>query len=362
MEANKDYIFKIKNHILEVTINGQLTIPLLYVNDVESGEINGKFEIVYTTAQEFGVYRPIKKDENGNIISNMGGIPDARHMSISPVIVYSGETQIYHQDMTSAELNSGTSFILVNADPFSVQNYEKYLEVKDGNILKIAPHVHLFKVNRFYQFNDIFRDGRITMDDGDINSHTAGRLISIAYQIDSTSKDGAVAKNIEHYLKNSNHRIKIRVYGNDFKSKLDKIVSTYDEFIEFVNKNAGAKMSFILQHEKDGKFLDKYSGRDCLLYILKGFITKGEYTGNSFNFQNPDFRNAVEKQLLHGIMKNENTLGQKGWIKVSDKLGSYRKDISAFVGNSFKIRIGKAISDDSSNNEQLVKINKQLKD
>lgn len=351
MEANKDYVFKIKNHILEVTINGQLTIPLLRVNDVESGEIEG-FEIVYTTAQEFGVHT-----------DHMTKIPNRRHMSISPVIVYSGETQTYHQGMTSEELNSGTSFVLVNADPFSDQDYRKYLEVKDGNILKLALHVHLFKVNRFYQFDDIFRDGRITMDDGDINSHTAGRLISIAYQIDSTSKDGgAVAKNIEHYLNNSNHKIKIRLYGDDFKSKRDEIISTYGEFIEFVNKNAGIKMSFILQHEKDGKFLDKYSGRDCLLYILKGFITKGEYTGNSFNFQNSNFRDVVEKQLLHGIMKNENTLGQKGWIIVSDKLGSYRKDISAFVGNSFKIRIGKAISDDSSNNEQLVKINKQLKD
>jgi hypothetical protein len=264
--------------------------------------------------------------------------------------------------MTSAELNSGTSFVLVNADPFSEQNYEKYLEVKDGNILKIAPHVHLFKVNRFYQFDDIFNNGRITMNEGDINSHTAGRLISIAYQIDPTSKDGAVAKNIEHYLNNPNHRIKIRVYGNDFKSKTDKIVSTYNDFIEFVNKNAGAKMSFILQHEKDGKFLDKYSGRDCLLYILKGFITKGEYTGNSFNFQNPDFRNAVKKQLPHGIMKNEDTKGEKGWVVISDNLDLYRKDISAFVGNSFKIKIKNAISGDSSNNEQLVKINKQLKD
>ena len=348
MEANKDYVFKIKNHILEVTINGQLTIPLLYVNDVESGEIDDRFEIVYTTAQEFGVH-----------IDHMTEIPKRRHMSISPVIVYSGETQIYHQDMTSEELNSGTSFVLVNADPFSDQDYTKYLEVKDGNILKLVPHVHLFKVNRFYQFDDIFRDGRITMENGDINSHTAGRLISIAYQIDS---GGAVAKNIKHYLDNSNHKIKIRVYGNDFKSKTDIIVSTYAEFIECVNKYSGAKMSFILQHEKDGKFLDKYSGRDCLLYILKGFITKGEYTGNSFNFQNPDFRNAVVEQLPHGIMKNENTHGQKGWIEVSDNLDSYRKDISAFVGNSFKIRIGNAISKDSSNNEQLVKINKQLKD
>lgn len=352
MKTNKDYVFKIKNHILEVTINGQLTIPLLYVNDVESGEIDGKFEIVYTTAQEFGVHT-----------DHMVKIPNARHMSISPVIVYSGETQIYHQDMTTEELNSGTSFVLVNADPFSDQDYRKYLEAKDGNILKLALHVHLFKVNRFYQFDDIFRDGRITMEYGDINSHTAGRLISIAYQIDSNSKDeGAVAKNIEHYLNNPNHRIKIRVYGNDFKSKTDKIVSTYNDFIEFVNKNAGAKMSFILQHEKDGKFLDKYSGRDCLLYILKGFITKGEYTGNSFNFQNPDFRDAVVKQLSHGIMKNENTRGEKEWVVISDNLDQYRKDISAFVGNSFKIRIGKTISGDSSNNEQLVKINKQLKD
>lgn len=359
MEANKDYVFKIKNHILEVTINGQFTIPLLYVNDVESGETNGKFEMAYTTAQEFGVH-----------IDHMTKIPNRRHMSISPVIVYSGETQMYHQDMTSEELNSGTSFVLVNADPFSDQDYRKYLEVKDGNILKIAPHVHLFKVNRFYQFDDIFNNdpktmkaGHIIIDDGDINSHTAGRLISIAYQIDSTSKDGgAVAKNIEHYLNNSNHKIKIRVYGDDFKSKTDIIVSTYNEFIECVNKNSEAKMSFILQHEKDGKFLDKYSGRDCLLYILKGFITKGEYTGYSFNFQNPEFRKAVKEQLPHGIMKNENTHGQKGWIEVSDNLSLYRKDISAFVGNSFKIRIGKAISDDSSNNEQLVKINKQLKD
>lgn len=353
MKTNKDYIFKVKNHILEVIINGQLTIPLLYVNNIESGEIDGTFEIVYTTAQEFGVH-----------IDHMAKIPSIRHMNISPVIVYSGETQIYHQDMTTEELNSGTSFVLVNADPFSEQDYNKYLEVKDGNILKIAPHVHLFKVNRFYQFDDIFnKDGRITMDDGDINSHTAGRLISIAYQIDSTSKDGgAISKNIEHYLNDYNHKIKIRVYGNDFKSKTDIIVSTYDEFIEFVNKNSETKMSFILQYEKDGKFLDRYSGKDCLLYILKGYITKGKYTDNSFNFKNSEFRNVVEKQLLHGIMKNENTHGQKGWIEVSDNLAPYRKDISAFVGNSFKIRIGNAISNDSSNNEQLVKINKQLKD
>lgn len=349
MEANKDkYVFKIKNHILEVTINGQLTIPLLYVNDVESGEINGTFEIVYTTAQEFGVHT-----------DHMTKIPNRRHMSISPVIVYSGETQIYHQDMTSAELNSGTSFVLVNADPFSDQDYRKYLEVKDGNILKIAPHVHLFKVNRFYQFDDIFIGSSITMNDGDINSHTAGRLINIAYQIDST---GAVAKNIEHYLNNSNHRIKIRLYGDDFTAKKDIIVDSYEEFIKIVSEHQKEKMSFILQHKKDGEFLDKYSGRDCLLYILKGFITKGEYTGNSFDFQNINFRDAVIKQLPHGIMKNENTSGEKEWVVISDNLDQYRKDISAFVGNSFKIRIGKTISDNSINNEQLVKINKQLKD
>lgn len=350
MEANKDYVFKIKNHILEVTINGQLTIPLLRVNDVESGEIEG-FEIVYTTAQEFGVH-----------IDHMTKIPNRRHMSISPVMVYSGETQIYHQGMTSEELNSGTSFVLVNADPFSDQDYRKYLEVKDGNILKLALHVHLFKVNRFYQFDDIFRGGSITMDDGDINSHTAGRLISIAYQIDFTSKDGAVAKNIEHYLKNSNHRMKIRLYGDDFTAKEDIIVDSYEDFIKIVSEHQKEKMSFILQHKKNGEFMDKYSGKDCLLYILKGFVANGEHTGNSFDFQNINFRNAVEKQLPHGIIKNENTNGEKGWVVISDNLTPYRKDISAFVGNSFKIRIGKIISDDSSNNEQLVKINKQLKD
>lgn len=339
MREKKEYIFEIKNHILEVEISGELKVPLLYVPNVENGYFNGEFEIKYSTADDFGIH--IKEGEP------MQGIPSPRHMSISPVVVNIGTKQSWHENMTPIALNTGNAFILVNADPFSDQDYNVYLKEDDkGNIMRNVPHVQLFKVNRFCQYDDIFGpNGTYKRKITTIHSHTAGHILRIAYEIDSD----IIKKNIKEYLNGKGHFITIREFDEKFNAKNDFEITNINEFIDKMSELKGKITSIILGETNGETSYHVISGEHCLNLILKGF-----------NVENSDFKNAIEKypKFKYGIMMNEAVSGATGWQETNNT--GYVTDIIKFVGNDFIIRPTSINSIQNDDRELVTKLNKQL--
>ena len=338
LENNPNPRFVIENHILVVELLNNddiIKIPLLYVNNIESGEVFGDIEInAVRDVDRFG-----NKTERKTAIR----IPNYMQKSVPYVWNDSKSTTI-----TYREFHSGQTFIFVNADPFDVDWEKKYLTVSEDNPTTYIPSIQSFKVKRVCTWAQLKEHmdrmpSKISAEQSVITGTTVGGIIALAYNL-----DGAVRNNLIKYLSKKGKGIRLVIHNGTLPNPYVDI-TTIEQFDEELSKLANNNFSIQLTYTTSRGIEVNKIGEYDLRTVLTGFNAWGllEEAINQSNL----FKNGI---YIQDYVPNN----MKGWIPMNHKIDHYLIDFDAFYGNDFLINVNQ--TEESEDDQLIAKLNEQL--
>lgn len=338
LENNPNPRFVIENHILVVELLNDddiIKIPLLYVNNIESGEVFGDIEInAVRDVDRFG-----NKTERKTAIR----IPNYMQKSVPYVWNDSKSTTI-----TYREFHSGQTFIFVNADPFDVDWEKKYLTVSEDNPTTYIPSIQSFKVKRVCTWAQLKEHmdrmpSKISAEQSVITGTTVGGIIALAYNL-----DGAVRNNLIKYLSKKGKGIRLVIHNGTLPNPYVDI-TTIEQFDEELSKLANNNFSIQLTYTTSRGIEVNKIGEYDLRTVLTGFNAWGllEEAINQSNL----FKNGI---YIQDYVPNN----MKGWIPMNHKIDHYLIDFDAFYGNDFLINVNQ--TEESEDDQLIAKLNEQL--
>lgn len=338
LENNPNPRFVIENHILVVELLNNddiIKIPLLYVNNIESGEVFGDIEInAVRDVDKFG-----NKTERKTIIR----IPSYMQKSVPYVWSDSKSTTT-----TYREFHSGQTFIFVNADPFDTDWERKYLTVTENNPTTYIPSIQSFKVKRVCTWAQLKEHMdrmplKIPVEQSVITGTTVGGIIALAYNLDE-----AVRNNLIKYLYKKGKGIRIVIHNGALPNPYVD-VTTIEQFDEELSKLANNNFSIQLTYTTSRGIEVNKIGEYDLRTVLTGFNAWGllEEAINQSNL----FKNGI---YIQDYVPNN----MKGWISMNHKIDHYLIDFDAFYGNDFLINVNQ--TEESEDDQLIAKLNEQL--
>lgn len=338
LENNPNPRFVIENHILVVELLNNddiIKIPLLYVNNIESGEVFGDIEI--------NAARDVEKFGNKTGIKTTIRIPN--HMQKSVPYVWSDSKST---TTTYREFHSGQTFIFVNADPFDIDWERKYLTVNENNPTTYIPSIQSFKVKRVCTWAQLKEHmdrmpSKIPVEQSVITGTTVGGIIALAYNL-----DGAVRNNLIKYLSKKGKGIRIVIHNGTLPNPHVDI-TTIEQFDEELSKLTNNNFSIQLTYTTNRGIEVNKIGEYDLRTILMGFNAWGllEEAINQSNL----FKNGI---YIQDYVPNN----MKGWIPMNHKIDHYLIDFDAFYGNDFLINVNQ--TKESEDDQLIAKLNEQL--
>ena len=338
LENNPNPRFVIENHILVVELLNNddiIKIPLLYVNNIESGEVFGDIEI--------NAVRDVNKFGNKTGRKTAIRIPNYMQKSVPYVWRDSKSTTI-----TYREFHSGQTFIFVNADPFDTDWEKKYLTVSEDNPTTYIPSVQSFKVKRVCTWAQLKEHmdripSKIPVEQSVITGTTVGGIIALAYNLDE-----AVRNNLIKYLSKKGKGIRIVIHNGALPNPYVDI-TTIEQFDEELSKLANNNFSIQLTYTTNRGIEVNRIGEYDLRTVLTGFNAWGllEEVINQSNL----FKNGI---YIQDYVPNN----IKGWIPMNHKIDHYLIDFDAFYGNDFLINVEQ--TEESEDDKLIAKLNEQL--
>lgn len=338
LENNPNPRFVIENHILVVELLNDddiIKIPLLYVNNIESGEVFGNIEInVYRNSKAFG-----------NHIDEMVPVTVPPHMQKSAPRVLN----MWKANQTSfADFHSGQTFMAVNADPFADNWEEEFFTFTDNAPTTHIPSVQIIKTKRTFTWAQLkeYIDSRKTfkVDQSIIYGNTVGGIIALAYKLDQIT----VTKNLANYLSKQGKGLKIIIHTGTLPNTSIEI-SSIDEFTKQMSELSNIDFSIQLTYSTSNGIQVNKIGEIDLKTALYGFTKWGE------------LEEAINNSKLykHGIHGNDHIPGnQKGWYIISKNTERFLTDFDAFYGNDFLINVNQ--TEESEDDQLIAKLNEQL--
>ena len=338
LENNPNPRFVIENHILVVELlnnNDIIKIPLLYVNNIESGEVFGNIEI--------NAVRDVDKFGNKSERKTAIRIPSYMQKSVPYVWSDSKSTKT-----TYREFHSGQTFIFVNADPFNIDWERKYLTVSEDNPTTYIPSIQSFKVKRVCTWAQLkeYMDhvpSKIPVEQSVITGTTVGGIIALAYNLDE-----AVRNNLIKYLSKKGKGIRIVIHNGALPNPYVDI-TTIEQFDEELSKLSNNNFSIQLTYTTSRGIEVNKIGEYDLRTVLTGFNAWGllEEAINQSNL----FKNGI---YIQDYVPNN----MKGWIPMNHKIDHYLIDFDAFYGNDFLINVNQ--TEESEDDQLIAKLNEQL--
>lgn len=339
LSNNPNPRFIIENHVLVVELHDEneiIKIPLLYVNNIESGEIQGDIEIdVHRNSKAFG-----------NHIDEMVPVTVPSHMQKSaPRVLNIGKAN----QTSFADFHSGQTFMAVNADPFADNWEEEFFTFTDNEPTTHIPSVQLIKAKRIFTWAQLkeYIDSRKTfkVDQSIVYGSTVGGIIALAYKLDQIT----VTKNLVNYLSKQGKGLKIIIHTGTLPNTSIEI-SSIDEFTKQMSELSNIDFSIQLTYSTSNGIQVNKIGEIDLKTALYGF-TKWRELEEAIN---------NSKLYKHGIHGNDHIPGnQKGWYIISKGTERFLTDFDTFYGNDFLININP--TEETENDILIKELNNQLK-
>lgn len=339
LSNNPNPRFIIENHVLVVELHNEdeiIKIPLLYVNNIESGEIQGDIEI--NTHRDPNAF--------GNHIDEIVPVTVPPHMQKSaPMVLNMGKAN----QTSFAYFHSGQTFMAINADPFADNWEEEFFTFTDNAPTTHIPSVQIIKAKRTFTWTQLKEhiDSRKTfkVDQSIIYGSTVGGIIALAYKLDQVT----VTKNLANYLSKQNRGLKIIIHTGTLPNPFIEI-SSIDEFTKQMSELSNIDFSIQLTYYTSNGIQVNKIGEIDLKTALYGFTKWGE------------LEEAINNSKLykHGIHGNDHIPGnQKGWYPISRAAEMFQTDFDTFYGNDFLISINP--TEETESDKLIKELNNQLK-
>lgn len=355
LENNPNPRFVIENHILVIELLNNddiIKIPLLYVNNIESGEVFGDIEInISQTPKMWG-----SSIDSENTLKEKRVVPinTPTHMKKSRIYVLNlGE---YAGKRHFEDFHTGKTHIAINADPFTTEWEKEYFTFSENGPTTHIPSVQIFQLKRTYTWEQVLknmdqlRKTKYKPEWSVVTGNTIGGIIAMVYRLSPE----IILDNFKNYLYETSGNGLYVKFPESLKIKsLNITIENFEESMRILNdlilQNKVREFSIHLTNNKSGKPKINLIGEWDLSRVLVNFQKWGELDSM--------ISNSV--QYKNGIYGQDYIPGNiKGWQTVSHSEELYLIDFDAFYGNDFLINVNQ--TEESEDDQLIAKLNEQL--
>lgn len=355
LKNNPNPRFVIENHILVVELLNDddiIKIPLLYVNNIESGEVFGDIEI--NISQTPKMWGSSIDSENTPKDKRVVPLNVPTYMQKSKIRVLNlGE---YTGKQRFEDFHTGKTHIAINADPFASEWETEYFTFSENGPTTHIPSVQIFQLKRTYTWEQVLknmdqlRKTKYKPELSIVTGSTIGGIIAMAYRLSPK----IILNNFKNYLnETSGNGLYIKFPESLKIDSLHITIENFEKSMRMLNdlilQNKVREFSIHLTNSKSGKPKINLIGEWDLARILVNFQKWGELDSM--------ISNSV--QYKNGIYGQDYIPGNiKGWQAVSHSEELYLIDFDAFYGNDFLINVNQ--TEESEDDKLIAQLNEQL--